>query len=92
MRLPALCGRLSPADHARIRQADSGYTEPYNLVLVPLVPSTVEGFLMDFCSEIQDDLRQIGVAPSAVTLRQIASSLFGRRGVDPGECDACCTH
>ena len=70
---------------SRIRQADSGYTEPYNLVLVPLVPSTVEGYLLEFAQEVLNDLQLLGIRPDALTLRQIADAMFGRRGVDPGD-------
>lgn len=91
MRIPSVLGTLAAADISRIVQnCGSPYTEDYNLVLVPLAPRVVDASLCEFQAEMLDLVAQAAHAAQMshqlpnLTIRQLATALFGRPAVSPG--------
>ena len=88
--IPSSLGTLSPAALAAISaNHGSPYTEDYHLVLNPLEPSTVDGYLRDFYTDalasVHRAMQSAQVAqPAALSIRQVASALYGRPAIDPG--------
>ena len=66
----------------------SAYTQPFNLVLLPLQPSTVEQSLIDFahdsCALVDQAAQTLNIDVSMLTLRQIGNALFGRPAIQNG--------
>ena len=57
--LPDGLGTLSAADLARIKaNYGSAYTEPFNLILLPLMPSAVEASLLEFARDVCISIEQ----------------------------------
>ena len=57
--LPDGLGTLSAADLARIKaNYGSAYTEPFNLILLPLMPLTVEASLLEFARDVCTSIEQ----------------------------------
>ena len=89
LQLPHTLGTLSAADIATIANSHgSPYTEDFNLVFVPLQPVTVMASLVALaCDALQlVEVAAVGaeVAPAGLTLRALASALYGRPNIDPG--------
>ena len=88
LHLPASIANLSPAALAAIAaNHGSPYTEDYYKVLDPLEPSVVDASLSEFASDAIASVAQCvpaGFEPDALSIRQIATALFGRPPVDPG--------
>ena len=89
VQLPSTLGTLSVADLQAIAlNQGSPYTEDYNLVFLPLQPVTVAASLVwlasDALKSVSSAAAAEGVAPAALTLRMLATSLYGRPNVDPG--------
>ena len=89
LELPSSLGTLSEADQQAIAANNgSPYTEDFNLVFVPLQPAAVSASLVWL---VQDALRPVSTAATAagvgladLTLRMLASAVYGRPNVDPG--------
>jgi len=90
VKLPMSLGTLSPAARAKIAaNHGSPYTEDYHLVLDPLEPSAVDGYLREFASDALASVSQAvsgvqGARPELLSIRQVADGLFGRPPADPG--------
>ena len=89
LELPSSLGTLSEAD-LQVIAANNGspYTEDFNLVFVPLQPAAVSASLVWL---VQDALKPVSTAATAagvglpdLTLRMLASAVYGRPNVDPG--------
>ena len=89
LELPSSLGTLSEADQQAIAANNgSPYTEDFNLVFVPLQPAAVSASLVWL---VQDALKPVSTAATAagvglpdLTLRMLASAVYGRPNVDPG--------
>jgi hypothetical protein len=89
LQLPYSLGTLSAADLAAVAHNNgSPYTEDYNLVFVPLQPVAVMGSLVvlarDALALVTAAAATATVPPAGLTLRQIATALYGRPNIDPG--------
>ena len=89
LHLPASLGTLSAADRAIIaNNHGSPYTEDYNNVFGPLDPVVVQASLVGFACEafklLAVKAQVEGVAIAELSLRQIATALFGRPDVLTG--------
>ena len=89
LELPQSLGTLSPAELLTIASNHgSPYTEDYNLVFVPLQPVTVLSSLAtlarDALAPVSAAAAAEGVTPANLTLRMIATALYGRPNIDPG--------
>ena len=89
LQLPYSLGTLSAADLAAVaHNKGSPYTEDYNLVFVPLQPVAVMGSLVvlsrDALALVTAAAATATVPPAGLTLRQIATALYGRPNIDPG--------
>ena len=86
--LPACLSSLSNGALAAIAaNHGSPYTEDYHQVLDPLEPSEVEDSLRAFAADALAPISLLlagGTLPAALSIRQVASALFGRPNVDPG--------
>ena len=93
LELPQSLGTLSPAELLTIASNHgSPYTEDYNLVFVPLQPVTVLSSLAtlarDALAPVSAAAAAEGVTPANLTLRMIATALYGRPNIDPGNLGA----
>ena len=89
LHLPASLGTLSRVDLSKIaNNHGSPYTEDYNNIFAPLHPDAVQGYLSEFALDalqsVSNYAQRFQVDPSELSLRVIASSLFGRPDIDPG--------
>lgn len=86
--LPCTLGTLSEAALAAIAaNKGSPYTEDYHKVLDILEPSEVEASLADFASDALASITHVmptSSQPADLSIRQVASALFGRPLIDPG--------
>ena len=86
--LPASLATLSEAAVAKIQSNHgSPYTEDYHNVLDPLLPSEVDASLREFAYDALAPVVQLlasGMHTDALSIRQVASALFGRPNIDPG--------
>jgi hypothetical protein len=87
--LPSSLGDLSATDLQRIADNNgSPYTEDFHLVLDPLQPRLVEGYLTEFSADAVAPIVRASVATNTAAhllgLKTIATALYGRPNVDPG--------
>ena len=86
--LPSSLGTLSDAAITQIKaNRGSPYTEDYHNILDPLLPSEVDASLREFASDALAPVGRLltpGTHAAALSIRQVASALYGRPNIDPG--------